>query len=375
MIEYEKRTIEAVKKVLSAVVSIVISKNMPKMKRMPFMPFFGPFAPFGMPGQEMPMPDGEDQDGIIPHPHDPHGKPFDGAQGKHDGEKIKIGGGSGFIVHPDGLVLTNKHVVFDPDSEYTVITEDEKEYHGRVISRDPINDVAVLKIDAKNLPAVRLGNSNKIELGQTVIAIGNALGLFTNTVSKGIISGLGRKISASMGQGGEMEHLRNVIQTDVAINQGNSGGPLINLDGEVVGINTAIIFGAQNIGFALPINWAKADLEDIIKMGRIVRPFIGLRYVMLNKALKERYDLPVDYGALVIKDHVPGTEAVVKHSPADKAGVRENDIVLEINGEKLTEKRELADLIQTASVGDEIEMTVMRKDKTMKVKTVLEERK
>ncbi len=365
--DIEKQTIGSVKKVLPAVVSIIISKNMPKMKHLPMMPFFGPFSPFGMPDQGIPAPD-EEQDGMTPHINEPHGK-------KHGGEKIKIGGGSGFVVHPDGLVLTNKHVVFDPDAEYTVITEDEKEYHGKVISRDPINDVAVLKIDVKGLPAVQLGNSDKIELGQTVVAIGNALGLFTNTVSKGIISGLGRKISASMGQEGEMEHLRNVIQTDVAINQGNSGGPLINLDGEVVGINTAIIFGAQNIGFALPINWAKADLEDIIKFGRIVRPFIGLRYVMLNKTLKEKYDLPVDYGALIIKDHVPGTEAVVKDSPADKAGIRENDIVLEINGEKLTEKKELADLVQTAKVGEELEMTVMRKDKTTKVKTILEERK
>jgi len=355
----EERTINAVKKVLPSVVSIVISKNMPKVKRMPFAPLFGPF---GMPDQ----PDIDD-DAMIPHEHNQH---LGG-----NSQKIKIGGGSGFIVHPDGLVLTNKHVVFDPDSEYTIITEDEKEYHGRVISRDPINDVAVLKIDAKGLPPVRLGNSNKIELGQTVVAIGNALGLFSNSVSKGIISGLGRKISAAMGQGGEMEHLRNVLQTDVAINQGNSGGPLINLDGEVIGINTAIIFGAQNIGFALPINWAKTDLEDIIKHGRIIRPFIGLRYVMLNKELKERYDLPVDYGALVIKDHMPGSQAVVKDSPADKAGIRENDIVLEINDEKLTEKKELADIIQLANVGDELEMSVMRKDKTMKVKTVLEERK
>ncbi|MEX2053229.1 MAG: trypsin-like peptidase domain-containing protein, partial [Candidatus Paceibacterota bacterium] len=225
--ETEKQTIDAVKKVMPAVVSIVISKFMPKMKRMPFMPFFGPFG-FGVP-----MPDEPES----MHP-DIHAK----------GEKVKVGGGSGFIVHPDGLVLTNKHVVFDPDAEYTVITSDEKEYAGKVISRDPINDVAVLKIDAKGLPSVALGNSDKIELGQTVIAIGNALGLFTNSVSKGIVSGLGRKISASMGQGGEIENLRDVIQTDVAINQGNSGGPLISLDGEVVGINTAIIYGAQNIG-------------------------------------------------------------------------------------------------------------------------------
>lgn len=356
----EKQTIEAVRKVGPAVVSIVISKFMPKIKQLPFMPFFGPFG-FGIP---LPGGDEEELPG-IPR------EQFKGAEG----EKVKVGGGSGFVVHPNGLILTNKHVVFDPEAEYTVITSDEKEYKGKVISRDPINDVAVLKIDARGLSAVQLGNSNKIELGQTVIAIGNALGLFTNTVSKGIISGLGRRISASMGQGGQVESLRNVIQTDVAINQGNSGGPLINLDGEVVGINTAIIFGAQNIGFALPINWAKVDLEDIIKFGRIVRPFIGLRYVMLNKALKEKYALPVDYGALVVKDHIPGTEAVVGGSPADKAGIKENDIVLEVNGNKLTEKHELADAIQVAEVGDEIEITVLRKDETMKVKTVLEERK
>jgi serine protease Do len=355
--EIEKQTIEVVKKASPAVVSIVISKFMPKIKQIPFLPFFGPFG--------VPLPD--DGEELMPHP----GEHVPGLKE----EKIKVGGGSGFIVDSSGLILTNKHVVFDTDADYTVVTNEGKEYPGKVISRDPINDVAVLKIEAKDLPTVRLGNSDNLDLGQTVIAIGNALGLFTNTVSKGIVSGLGRKISAAMGQGGEMEHLRDVIQTDVAINQGNSGGPLINLDGEVIGINTAIIFGAQNIGFSLPINWAKADLEDIIKHGRIIRPFIGLRYVMLNKALKERYALPVDYGALVIKDHVPGAEAVLKDSPADKAGIKENDIILEINGNKLDEKNELADIIQKSKVGDDIEMTVMRKDETMKLKTALEERK
>lgn len=368
MNELEKQTIDTVKKIAPAVVSIVISKVLPQVKQMPFNPFMGPF---GLPGQEFPMPPGEMPEvpeGIpgMPPGMMPPGKP---------GEKVKVGGGSGFIVHPDGLVLTNKHVVFDPEAEYTVVTTDEKEYKGRVISRDPINDVAVLKIDAKGLPTVQLGNSNKIELGQSVIAIGNALGLFTNTVSKGIISGLDRKISASMGQGGQVENLRNVIQTDVAINQGNSGGPLVNLDGEVVGINTAIIYGAQNIGFALPINWAKNDLEDIIKHGRIIRPYIGLRYVMLNKTLQDKYTLPVDYGALVVRDHIPGTQAVIAGSPAHKAGIKENDIVLEINGNKLTEKKELADIVQTLKVGDECEMTVMRGKEMMKMKTVLEERK
>jgi len=341
---HDKLTIEAVKKLTPSVVSIVISKYLPKMRNLSPAPFFNPFA-------------------------------FGGADGGQK-EKIKIGGGSGFIVHPDGLVLTNKHVVFDPESEYTVVTTEGKEYPGRVISRDPINDIAVLKIAAKNLPTVRLGNSGKLELGQTVIAIGNALGLFTNTVSKGIISGLSRKISASLGGAdGKMEHLRGVLQTDVAINQGNSGGPLIDLNGEVVGINTAIIFGAQNIGFSIPINWAKQDLEDIIKHGRIIKPFIGLQYVMLNKELKGKYSLPVDYGAMVVRDHLPHSVAVVPHSPADKAGIKENDVILSLNGDKLTEDTDLSDKLQNCSVGDEIEMEVRRKNETLKLKTKLEERK
>lgn len=289
-------------------------------------------------------------------------------------QKIKVGGGSGFIVRSDGLIVTNKHVVYETDAEYMVLTNDEKEYPAKVLTRDPINDVAVLKIEATDLPTVTIGDSDKIELGQTVIAIGNALGLFSNTVSKGIVSGLGRKISAALGQSGAIENLRHVIQTDVAINQGNSGGPLVNLDGEVIGINTAIIFGAQNIGFALPINWAKTDLEELDKFGRIIRPYIGLRYIMLNKELQEKYALPVDYGALVIKDHLPGSQAVVKDSPADKGGIKENDIVLEINGIQLTEKRELADIVETAQVGDKITLYVMRGDQKLTTQVQLEER-
>jgi len=340
--EYDKLTIDAVKKVAPSVVSIVISKQMPKVKSLYGAPFFSPFA-------------------------------FGGAE---DGqtEKVKVGGGSGFVVHPDGLVLTNKHVVFDPDSEYTIITTDLKEYQGKVISRDPINDIAVLKINATGLPPVRLGNSSKLELGQTVVAIGNALGLFSNTVSKGIVSGLSRKISASLGTGGQMEHLRGVLQTDVAINQGNSGGPLIDLDGEVIGINTAIIYGAQNIGFSIPINWAKQDLEDIIKHGRIIKPFIGLQYVMLNGELKNKYSLPVDYGALVVRDHIPNSVAIVPGSPADKAGIKENDIITTLNGEKLTEEKDLQDMIQKCAVGDEVGVTVLRKTENLELKVKLVER-
>lgn len=341
--DHDKLTIEAVKKVAPSVVSIVISKYLPKIKNIYPMPFSNPFL---------------------------FGDVEDGQK-----EKIKVGGGSGFVVHPDGLILTNKHVVFDTEAEYTVITIDGEEYPAKVISRDPINDIAVLKINAGGLPAVLLGNSAKLELGQTVVAIGNALGLFTNTVSKGIISGLSRSISAALGAGGEMEHLRGVLQTDVAINQGNSGGPLINLDGEAIGINTAIIMGAQNIGFSIPINWAKQDLEDIIKYGRIIKPYLGLLYVMLDKKFKKQYSLPIDYGALVVRDHQPNSVAIAPGSPADKAGIKENDIIVELNGEKLNEGKDLSEMLQKCKVGEEIELTVLRKDKEIKTKTILEERK
>jgi S1-C subfamily serine protease len=354
MISEEKQTIEVVKKVTPSVVNIVVSKALPKIKEMSYGQMLSP--------------------GLLPHfpeiplPENPN-------------EKVKVGGGSGFIVDPSGLILTNKHVVIDPDADYVVTTFDEQEHPAKVLSRDPINDVAILKIEANGLPIVKLASS-AVEPGQTVIAIGNALGLFSNTVSKGIISGLARKISAAMGGGNPddaqpaVEELRGVIQTDVAINQGNSGGPLINLDGEVVGINTAVIFGAQNIGFAIPIQWAKNDLQDLIKYGRIIRPYIGLRYVMLNKEIQKRYTLPVDYGALVLKDaHFPGNHAVVKDSPADKAGIKENDIITELNGQKLDEKNDLSDQIQLLNAGDEIELTYLRKDKAHRAKTILQERK
>lgn len=346
--EYDRLPIEAVKKVAPSVVSIVISKFLPKIKGI-----YG--GPPGLPFNSNPFLFGEIEDGQK--------------------EKIKVGGGSGFIVHPDGLVLTNKHVVFDQDAEYTVLMIDGTEYAAKVLSRDPINDIAVLKINAKGLPTVRLGNSSKLELGQTVIAIGNALGMFSNTVSKGIVSGLSRSISAALGSEGEMEHLRGVLQTDVAINQGNSGGPLINIDGEAIGINTAIIFGAQNIGFAIPINWAKQDLEDIIKHGRIIKPYLGLLYVMLNKKFQKQYTLPVDAGALVVRDHRPNSVAIVPNSPAALAGIKENDIITELNGEKIGEDMDLSDMLQRCQVGSEIDLAILRKDQHLKLKATLEERK
>ncbi|MEK7579818.1 MAG: trypsin-like peptidase domain-containing protein [Patescibacteria group bacterium] len=354
MLSEEKTIIEAVKKVSPSVVSVIISKHLPKTKRI----MASPFGPFEF---------------IIPEE-----KADEKDQNKLKEQSVQIGGGSGFVVHSNNehsLILTNKHVVHDKEAEYTVLAGDN-EYPAQVLSNDPLNDIAILKIKVRGLPEAMLGDSSKVQIGQTAVAIGTALGMFTNSVSKGIISGLSRRIAASLGDGQETEVLRGVMQTDVAINQGNSGGPLINTEGEVVGINTAIIFGAQNIGFALPINWAKKDLDDILKYGRIERPYLGLRYVMLNKKLKEQYELGADSGALVLSDHFPDSKAVIPGSPADKAGIKENDLIFEINGKKLDEKSELADLVQECKIGEEIEITLLRNgSETLKTKVKLEEMK
>lgn len=341
---YDKLPVEAVKKVAPAVVSIVVSKYLPRMHDISPSQLFNPFMM------------GDVEDGA--------------------GQKVKVGGGSGFIVHPSGLILTNKHVVFDADAEYAVVMNDGSEHPAKVLSRDPINDIAVLKIEGSNLPHATLANGNGVELGQTVLAIGNALGLFSNSVSKGIISGIARSISASLGgaPGAHMEQLRGVIQTDVAINQGNSGGPLINLEGEVVGINTAVIFGAQNIGFALPISWAKGDLEDIIAHGRIIKPYLGLMYVMLTPELAHRYSLPADHGAMVIRDHRPDAKAVLADSPAAKAGLKEHDIVVKLDGVDIAPGSDLTDLLQKHKVGDAVALSYLRDGKEHECTIELAER-
>lgn len=362
MINEEKVIIDTVKKLSPAVVSVIISKHLPKTKRI----FMSPFGPFELPGSkekknEAEQPNGEkDKEGHLKAEH------------------VQIGGGSGFVVHSNNeysLILTNKHVVHDREAEYTVLIG-EKECEVEILSNDPINDIAILKIKVAGLPMLDLGDSSNIQIGQTVIAIGTALGLFTNSVSKGIVSGLSRRIAASLGEGQEAEVLRGVIQTDVAINQGNSGGPLINTDGKVIGINTAIIFGAQNIGFAIPINWAKRDLDDILKYGKIERPYLGLRYLMLNEKIQKQYSFETGVGALVVSDHLPNSKAVIPGSPADKAGIRENDVITAVNGKQFDEKMELADLIQEFKIGDEVEMDILRDGKEkVKTKVKLEEMK
>ena len=263
--------IEVAKKVCPAVITIVISKDLPKVEGFYFFPF------------------GE-QKFIVPKIE----------KGKK--EKTKIGGGSGFIVSPDGYIITSNHVVSDRSADYTIILEPKKKYPAKVVSRDPINDIAILKINAKNLPYLGLGDSEKIELGQTVIAVGNALGEFHDTISTGVVSGLSRYITAFSGLNRQAERLRGLIQTDAAINPGNSGGPLVDIEGKVIGINTAMVMGAQNIGFAIPINYAKKDLEEVKKFGKVRRPFLGVKYVILNKKIAEKNKLPINYGALTVRE-------------------------------------------------------------------------
>ncbi|MEI8143042.1 MAG: trypsin-like peptidase domain-containing protein [Candidatus Berkelbacteria bacterium] len=285
------------------------------------------------------------------------------------------GAGTGFIITSDGLILTNKHVAADLTAAYTVVTSDGKTYDAKVQSQDTFSDLAVLKIDARNLPVVELGDSDQLKVGQWVIAVGNALGQFQNTVTAGVVSAKNRSITASDSAGSSSEALTNLLQTDAAINPGNSGGPLVNLAGQVVGINTATASGAQGIGFAIPINDAKKAIDSIRTSGRIIRPYLGVRYVELSKVISDKYGLPVSAGAWVKNGSTVFEAAVVPGSPADKAGIVENDIVTEINGTKIDENNSLISLVQKYNVGDEITLKVLSKgvEKTVKVK--LEESK
>lgn len=280
------------------------------------------------------------------------------------------GAGTGFIITNDGLILTNKHVVSDANAAYTVVTADGKSYDAKIQSTDPYNDLAVVKIDAKNLPVVELGDSDQMQIGQWVVAIGNSLGQYQNSVTVGVISAKNRQIDASEQNGTNSEQLDGLLQTDAAINSGNSGGPLVNLSGQVIGINTAVAANAQGIGFAIPINVAKKAIDSIKETGKIIRPYIGVRYVPITKDIAEQNNLPVDYGALIARGNGYGQVAVVPGSPADKAGLKENDIILEINGEKIDENHSLVSLIQQYNVSDTVEFKILSggNEKTVKIK-------
>ena len=284
-------------------------------------------------------------------------------------EKKQLGSGSGFLISSDGLVVTNKHVVIDKESIYEVLLNNGKKYTATVLARDGVLDIALLKINANNLPYLNLADSSTLEVGQSVIAIGNALGEFKNSVSLGVVSGLSRSVIAG-GGGGQSERLDKVIQTDAAINPGNSGGPLLNLHGDVVGINVAVVQGSANVGFALPINSVKSAINSVVKTGKIVRPFIGIRYVTITSEIKAKYNLSVDYGLLVQKGASDAEPAVMSGSPASKAGILENDIILAINGSKLDQEIDFASLLRSKKVGDVINVKVLSKgvEKTISIR-------
>ncbi len=263
-------------------------------------------------------------------------------------------------------------MVSDKEAEYTVFLNNGEKYSAKILAQDPIDDIALIKIEANNLPTLALGNSEGIKLGQTVIAIGNALGEFRNTISLGVVSGLARSVTATDGSG-NVEIIDNVIQTDAAINFGNSGGPLINLKGEVIGINTAIASGAENIGFAIPINRAKKDIESYQSLGKIASPFIGIRYTIITPTLKEQKNLPVDYGALISSGD-SNEPAVFSNSPAEKAGLKEGDIILEFDGKKINSTNSISSLIKNYKVGDKINLKVLRGQEELNLELILTER-
>ncbi len=345
--KYSSPIVEIAKKVCPAVITVIVSKDLPKVED--FYSF-----PYGGKEYIMPMPE---KDGKMPIKT----------------ETMQIGGGSGFIISKDGYVLTSNHVVADTTADYTVILDPTHKYSAKVLSRNPINDTAVLKIEGKNFPYIDLADSGKIQLGEEVVAVGNALGEFNDTLSAGIISGLSRYISAFGGLDHQMQNLRGLIQTDAAINPGNSGGPLVNMDGQVIGINTAMIMGAQNIGFAIPINYAKKDLEEVKKFGKIVVPFLGVKYVLLSKEMAKANKLPVEDGALVVREAL-GESPVIKGSSADRAGIKEFDIIVECNGQQITMKNPLAELMQKCPIGEESSFKVLRDGKELILKVILSEK-
>jgi len=341
-VKEESATIDVVKKVQPAVVSVIGTQDFGKISQQPN--YFSPFNDFfGFSQPEQP-------------------------QGKQE-----VSGGSGFIVSEDGLILTNKHVVDGTNVDYSVVLNDGTRYDAKIMAKDPSLDIAILKIEKTGLPTVELGVSDSLQIGETVIAIGNALGQYQNSVTKGIISGLARTIEAG-DSSGNSEVIENTIQTDAAINSGNSGGPLINLSGEVIGVNTAVSTQGQLLGFAIPINAAKQDIESVKENGKIVRPYIGIRYTLITKEIQDANDLSVDHGALIIRGDKASELAVIPGSPADKAGLEENDIILEVDGQAIDEDHSLVGILTEKKVGDEISLKVLHDGKENTVKVTLEER-
>lgn len=347
-------TVQVVDKVSPAIVSIVVTKDLPKAgSQFGNQDFFRQFL-------------GDDFD------------KFFGGQGSTDDtkkEKQEVGSGSGFIISKDGLVVTNRHVVSDETAEYTVVTNKGDKHSATVLARDPVNDLAILKIEGQDFPILELGDSSQLKPGQSVIAIGNALGEFSNTVSTGVISGLSRSIDAFGGRNIGSERLIGLIQTDASINPGNSGGPLLDSTGKVIGINVAVAQNAQNIGFAIPIDQVKATISSVQENGRLVRPWIGVRYLSITPELANAQNLPKDFGAWVTNGDQPNEPAVMENSPAAKAGLENGDIIFEVNGENIDINNPLATIVSKLKPGDILELKIIRDGKEKTISVTLEEMK
>ncbi len=348
----EALVVNTVKKVQPAVVSVIITKDVPIIEQ--FFDSVPNNSPFG---------------NFFSFPQFEFQAPKLQQRGT---ERREIGGGSGFLVSVDGLVVTNRHVVADEAAEYTVFTSDGVKHEAKVVARDPSNDVAILKIEGTSLPFLEFGNSDTLQVGQTAIAIGNALSEFRNSVSVGVISGLARSIVAG-DSSGQSEQLDQVIQTDAAINPGNSGGPLLSSDGHVIGVNVAVAQGSENIGFALPANIVKDAVESVQKNGKIVRPFLGIRYVQITPIIKEQNKLANEHGVIISRGETATELAIIPGSSADKAGLKEGDIILEADGQKLTESVSLSSIIRTKNVGDTITCKVLSQGAEKTVTVTLQE--
>ncbi|MBI3290526.1 trypsin-like peptidase domain-containing protein [Candidatus Microgenomates bacterium] len=292
--------------------------------------------------------------------------PFGGFRQREQGGEQDIG--TGFVVSADGLIITNKHVVSNTTASYKVITKDNKEYEIRQISRDPSNDLAILKIDSvigDTLAPIELGDSSNLKVGQFAIAIGTALGEFRNTVTTGVISGLGRGIQAGNAYEGFVEQLDNIIQTDAAINPGNSGGPLLNSAGQVIGVNVAVAQGAQNIGFAIPVNIVKDSLNQFKTEGKFLgKPFLGVQYQMIDQQTSITSQVP--QGAYIVD--------VVEGSPAESARLKSDDIITFFDGKALKDEADgLAGLISKKKVGDSVALEVWRDGQIISLQVTLTE--
>lgn len=286
---------------------------------------------------------------------------------------IQEADGTGFIITNDGLIVTNKHVAPDANATYTVVMANGKTYKGKVVATDPYQDLTILKIDATGLPIVNLGNSDQMKVGQYVVAIGNALGQFQNSVTVGVISAKGRHIDAANSSNGQTESLEDLLQTDAAINEGNSGGPLVNLKGQVIGLNTAVASksNAEGIGFAIPINDVINSINQVKDTGKIVRPYLGVSYVPITKDIAKANDLPVDHGAYLTS--ATGSNAIMPASPADQAGLKEGDIITQVDDTLIDDDNSLTRALSYYKAGDKVELTVIKGKDTKVIAATLGE--